>query len=85
MNTDAQRNLPPIRAVVDTNVLFSAVTHRGVPYRIVEAGQAGQFLWVISAEIMFEYVDVLSEHGLVSALLHKSVSKTESPFPPLLS
>ena len=65
MSTDALKNLPRTRAVVDTNIVFSAVTHRGAPYRIVEAGQAGEFLWVVSNDILIEYVEVLAEHGLM--------------------
>lgn len=44
-----------IRAVVDTNVLISAVIGTGVPRELVAAGRAGRFLIVSSPYLIEEF------------------------------
>jgi hypothetical protein len=48
------------RAVLDTNVLISALLFTGPPSRLVSGWQAGQFRLIVSAEIVDEYVRVLA-------------------------
>lgn len=49
-----------IRAVLDTNVLISALLFAGPPSRLVPAWQATRFRPVVSAEILDEYLRVLA-------------------------
>lgn len=49
-----------IRAVLDTNVLVSALLFSGPPSRLVPAWQAGRVRPVISADILDEYLRVLA-------------------------
>lgn len=49
-----------IRAVLDTNVLISALLFTGPPSRLVPAWQAARLRPVVSAEILDEYLRVLS-------------------------
>ena len=49
-----------IRAVLDTNVLVSALLFTGPPSRLVPAWQAGRVRPVVSAEILDEYLRVLA-------------------------
>lgn len=52
---------PPIRAVVDTNVIFEGLTKRDTAAGwIVEAALAGLFQPCISNALAYEYADVLS-------------------------
>lgn len=44
-----------IKAVLDTNVLFSGVVHRGLPHRILAAAKAQLFVVVISPYIVTEF------------------------------
>ena len=48
-----------MQVIVDTNVLISAVFFGGKPGRILEAWQQKKIEFVISTEILAEYVDVL--------------------------
>ena len=49
-----------MRAVIDTNVLVSALlTPGGVPSRLVKAIRAAKIIPIVSHEILGEYVDVL--------------------------
>ena len=73
MKCDGRDVLPQIRAVIDTNVLYSGLTHRGIPFRIVQAGQAGRFTWIFSNPIIAEYVDLFSRKNLME-LIHPSLS-----------
>jgi len=47
-----------MRAVIDTNVLVSAVLG-GTLAEVFDHWRAGQFTWVVSDDIMREYLDVL--------------------------
>jgi len=49
-----------IRAVLDTNVLVSALLFTGSPSQLIPAWQAGRVRPVVSAEILEEYVRVLA-------------------------
>lgn len=50
---------PPIRAVVDTNVIFEGLTKRDTAAGwIVEAALAGLFQPCISNALAYEYADV---------------------------
>lgn len=49
-----------IRAVLDTNVLISALLFSGPPSRLVPAWQAGRLRPVVSADILEEYLRVLA-------------------------
>ena len=49
-----------IRAVLDTNVLVSALLFTGPPSQLVPAWQSGRLRPVVSAEILEEYLRVLT-------------------------
>jgi len=44
-----------LKAVMDTNVFVSGVFFSGLPYRILQAWQSGEFELVVSHEILDEY------------------------------
>lgn len=71
-----------IRAVLDTNVLVSALLFTGAPSRLVSAWQAARFRPVISAEILEEYLRVLaySKFGLTEADIHGLIEGEVLPF-----
>ena len=49
-----------MRAVLDPNILVSAaISGRGVPAEIVRRWEGGEFELVVSAEILFELLEVL--------------------------
>ena len=48
-----------MRVILDTNVLISAVFFGGVPGRILEAWRDGDVRFVLSEEILEDYVEVL--------------------------
>lgn len=48
------------RAILDTNVLISALLFPGLPSRLVAAWQEGQFLPVVSPSILDEYLRALA-------------------------
>ena len=49
-----------IRAVLDTNVVISALLFSGPPSQLVSAWQSGRFCPVVSAPILDEYLRVLA-------------------------
>lgn len=49
-----------IRAVLDTNIIVSALLFSGAPSQLVPAWQAGRLKPVISADILDEYLRVLA-------------------------
>lgn len=65
MKCDGRDILPQIRAVIDTNVLYSAATHRGIPFRIMEAAQAGEFTCIVSNAVLIEYVEILARYNII--------------------
>lgn len=48
------------RVVVDTNVLVSALLHRGPTAQLLEAWQRGRITLVVSREVVQEYLRVLA-------------------------
>jgi uncharacterized protein len=60
MGKRAQRAPAVIRAVLDTNVLVSALLFSGPPSHLVPAWQSGRLKPVLSAEILEEYLRVLA-------------------------
>lgn len=48
-----------IRAVLDTNVIISALFWKGAPYRVLQEGLRGAFLILSSQEILDETLDRL--------------------------
>ena len=71
-----------IRAVLDTNVLVSALLFTGPPSRLVPAWQAGRLKPVISAEVLKEYVRVLSypKFKLAEREIHSLIEDDLLPF-----
>jgi uncharacterized protein len=48
-----------VRVVVDTNVVISGIFWAGAPGRIVDAWAAGEFVLLVTAEILEEYFEVI--------------------------
>lgn len=71
-----------IRAVLDTNVLISALLFSGPPSRLVPAWQAGRFRPIISADVLKEYVRVLSypKFKLTDQEIHSLLEEDVLPF-----
>jgi uncharacterized protein len=69
-----------VRAVLDTNVLISAIVFGGVPRQILEAAVAGAVQLYVSEDTMAEFRDVLSRpgFGLSAHLLRATVSELGS-------
>ena len=51
---------PGIKAVLDTNVVVSAVRHGSVTRQVAEAWHQRRFHWLVSQEILDEYIRVLA-------------------------
>ena len=68
-----------IRAVLDTNVVVSALLFRGAASRLVAAWQGGRFRPLVSREIVLEYSRVLAypkfhlEAKAIRALLQEEI------------
>ena len=45
----------PIRLVLDTNVLVSAIFYTGAPYAILEAWRKGRVMLFVSTDILAGY------------------------------
>lgn len=71
-----------IRAVLDTNVLVSALLFTGPPSRLVPAWQAGRLKPVISADVLEEYIRVLSypKFKLAEREIHSLIEEDLLPF-----
>jgi putative PIN family toxin of toxin-antitoxin system len=71
-----------IRAVLDTNVLVSALLFSGPPSQLVPAWQGGRLCLVVSAEILEEYVRVLaySKFNLTGSEILSLIEKDVLPF-----
>ena len=71
-----------IRAVLDTNVLVSALLFTGLPSQLVPAWQAGRVRPVVSAEILDEYVRVLaySKFRLTDSEIRGLIEEEVLPF-----
>ena len=76
-----------IQAVVDTNIVVSALLFRGLPLEVVEAALNGRFLWVTSPALRREAFQVLrsEKFGLspaeVRSLTNWTFSKTKTVLP----
>jgi putative PIN family toxin of toxin-antitoxin system len=44
-----------MRIVIDTNVFISGLLFKGKPKRVLDAVQERKFIWVVSADILYEY------------------------------
>lgn len=71
-----------IRAVLDTNVLVSALLFTGPPSQLVPAWQSGRLRPVLSAEILDEYLRVLaySKFKLTTAEIRGLIEEDLLPF-----
>lgn len=71
-----------IRAVLDTNVLVSALLFSGPPSQLVPAWQGGRLCPVVSAEILEEYVRVLaySKFNLTGSEILSLIENDVLPF-----
>ncbi|WHZ26811.1 MAG: hypothetical protein OJF51_001607 [Nitrospira sp.] len=71
-----------IRAVLDTNVLVSALLFTGSPSRLVPAWQTRRLKPVISADVLKEYVRVLSypKFKLTDQEIHSLIEGDLLPF-----
>jgi len=50
-----------VKAVIDTNVLVSALISKGSPYKILVAWRNKEFTLILTPEIYIEYVRILEE------------------------
>ena len=71
-----------IRAVLDTNVVVSALLFTGPPSRLVPAWQGSRFRPVVSADILDEYLRVLAypKFELTPADIHSLIEEDLLPF-----
>ncbi len=71
-----------IGAVLDTNVLISALLFTGSPSRLVPAWQASRFRPILSADILEEYLQVLAypKFGLTAAEIRGLIEEEMLPF-----
>ncbi|MDP3090798.1 MAG: putative toxin-antitoxin system toxin component, PIN family [Nitrospira sp.] len=71
-----------IRAVLDTNVLVSALLFTGPPSQLVPAWQSGRLRPVLSAEILEEYLRVLAyrKFKLTDDEIHGLIEEDLLPF-----
>ena len=73
MSTSTGRNsgngVPRLRAVIDTNVVLSGITHRGIPNRILQAGTDRWFAWIYSSEILDEYLRIGRRFGYAEEMV----------------
>lgn len=60
MGTRATADVKPVRVLIDTNVLVSAMLRGGVPGRILEAARDGRVTGLVSLHILGELRDVLT-------------------------
>ena len=67
------------KAVLDTNVVVSAVRRGSVTRRVAEAWHQGRFRWLVSKEILDEYIRVFAypkfqlDHDEITALLNHAI------------
>lgn len=75
--------MKPVRVLIDTNVLVSAVLRGGLPERILVAARNGQFRAVVSLHILAEFRDVITrprfgiDLSLADALIEEIVEFCE--------
>ncbi len=66
-----------IRAVIDTNITVSGLLFGGVPLKVVHAGLARKFTWVISPTLMDECERVLKSEKF--GLTNKEIQNLAGP------
>lgn len=71
-----------IRAVLDTNVVVSALLFSGPPSQLISAWQSGRLRPVVSAPILDEYIRVLAypKFKLTRADIHGLIEEELLPF-----
>lgn len=82
MGTRSTRSQTVIRAVLDTNVVISALLFSGPPAQLLSAWHSGLVRPVVSASILDEYIRVLAypKFKLTSAEIHALVEDDLLPF-----
>jgi hypothetical protein len=82
MGKRAPKPPPVIRAVLDTNVVISALLFTGPPAQLVAAWQSSRLRPVISAPILDEYIRVLAypKFELTSAEIRCLIEEELLPF-----
>lgn len=63
-----------MRVVLDTNIVVSALVWGGVPYRLLQLGQAGDIEIVTSPALIAELADVLGRVHLASRIAAQELS-----------
>lgn len=71
MIAPASRHTPPLRVILDTNVLLSGIFFGGVPGRVLAAWQDDRLELVLSPDILAEYHDA----GAVLASRYESTAR----------
>ncbi len=71
-----------IRAVLDTNVVISALLFSGPPSQLVPAWQSGRLQPIVSSPILNEYVRVLAypKFGLTASEIHSLLEEDLLPY-----
>lgn len=68
-----------MRVVIDTNCLIASIPHKGNYYWLYEAFRAGKLEWLISNEILTEYIEKLTDiYSESTALVVYSILSTSS-------
>ena len=82
MGKGTPRPSPVIRAVLDTNVIISALLLSGPPSQLVSAWQSSRLRPVVSAPILDEYIRVLAypKFELTSAQIRGLIEEELLPF-----
>ena len=82
MGKGTPRPSPVIRAVLDTNVIISALLFSGPPSQLVSAWQSSRLRPVVSAPILDEYIRVLAypKFELTSAEIRGVIEEELLPF-----
>lgn len=57
-----------LRAVIDTNVLLSALLWRGTPHRLLQQAESGVIRLISSPDLLAELADVLARPKFATAL-----------------
>ena len=82
MGKRTPRPPPVIRAVLDTNVLISALLFLGPPSRLVSAWQSSRLRPIVSAQILEGYLRVLAypKFDLTSLEIRRMIEEEVLPF-----
>ncbi len=66
-----------VRVTVDTNVIVSGLLFGGVPFKVIQAGLARRFTWVLSPPLITEIERVLGSKKF--GLIHHEVEALVEP------